>query len=337
VAFGYAVYFTERAKNRVVRWDPNSQETDIVAGDSGGDPDQALAHPYGLAFAPSGALLVADKLHHRVCRVQKGRLSPISFDDIAGTRVPQADSPRAYNPVLQCPTGLYMEPEGTLLCTFADDGTIYRIHEDGNLEHLIGILPRRPFIHTALQKQVPADGVKDVRILVPTGIIRRKNGDIVFIERIPQIIRCYSPEAGLRCLFPRPVKRPSSPARIVPERTRWNAYVPSYPGSLVEDAEGTLYIAEAEQGCVLRLDERNREVVNVLSVRRPEREVGWGVAAMAFAPDGTAWILNTAEGVVEAYSPSVNGPWKALGVRLAMVRGEALQLPPAGSGIAIGA
>src|SRR5579863_8599308 len=144
MGFGYAIYFVERNKNRVVRWDPDSGDVDVVAGDSKADePEQTLKEPYGLILDARGSLLVADKLHNRVCRIDQGRLTALQLTDPAGSRTGHSDSPRNYDPRLRTPTGLFAEEKNSVLCTFSDDHTIYRIHESGELEHLLGVLPNR--------------------------------------------------------------------------------------------------------------------------------------------------------------------------------------------------
>jgi len=61
-----------------------------------------------------------------------------------------------------------------------------------------------------------------------------------------------------------------------------------------------------------------------------------GIAAMTFGSDGTAWLMNSAEGTIEAYAPTPQGRWRSLGVRLTQIRGEDLLLPYAGSGMVTG-
>lgn len=337
MGFGYAVYFTERAKNRVVRWDPDSGDVDIVAGGVKDEPGQTLNSPYGLAFDSTGTLLVADKLHHRICRVVNGRLVPMSFNDTEGSRARLPDSPAAYTPTLVCPTGLFVEGDGSLLCTFADDYTIYRIRGDGTLQHLLGILPNRNYFFVPLEESVPPGRVKDVPIRVPTGIVERRDGTIYFIERRgPQVVRRFTPELGLQCVFPYSLYLEHVERFTAPDKTALHSYHPAFPSSLALDAEGVLYVTEAAHGCVLKIDEKAGEVVKVISVHRPTQERGLGVAAMAFGPDGIAWILNKAEETLEAYGPAKQGPWKPLGVSLVAVKGEPLQLPVSGSGLALG-
>ena len=337
MGFGYAVYFTERDKNRVVRWDPDSGDVDIVAGGTKDEPDQALNSPYGLAFESSGTLLVADKLHHRICRVVNGRLVPMPLRDTEGSRTRLPDSSAGYNPTLQCPTGLFVEEEGSILCTFADDYTIYRIQRDGTLHHLLGILPNRNYLFHGVEESIPPGRAKNVPIRVPTGIVKRRDGTIYFIERRgPQVVRAYTPELGLRSLFPYSMYIDSADRSTAPDRAALLSYHPAFPSSLALDGEGVLYITEAAHGCVLKIDEKAGEVFKVINIHRPTEERGKGVAAMAFGPDGTAWILNKAEATVEAYAPSKLGLWKPLGVNLTAVKGEALSLPVAGSGLALG-
>ena len=50
MAFGYAVYFAEPDRNRVIRWDPDAGTAAVAAGEpTPADPSQTLNKPYGLA------------------------------------------------------------------------------------------------------------------------------------------------------------------------------------------------------------------------------------------------------------------------------------------------
>src|SRR5262245_10980186 len=162
MAFGYAVYFTERARNRVIRWEPDTGHVDVVAGDpANGDLSQKLRDPYGLTFDKKGTLLIADKLNNRICRLRNGKLEAIPLRDTDGHRERKVGSRRSYSPELLCPTGLFIEKEGSLLCSFSDDYTVYRIQPDGRLELVLGVTRNRNYHFTHTQERVSPAQVRD--------------------------------------------------------------------------------------------------------------------------------------------------------------------------------
>ena len=54
-------------------WDPNTCDSKVIAAD--------LKEPYGLTVDSNGDLIVADKLHHRLCRLKEGKLEKIDVYD----------------------------------------------------------------------------------------------------------------------------------------------------------------------------------------------------------------------------------------------------------------
>lgn len=335
MTFGYAVYFTERAKNRVVRWDPDSGDIDVVAGESSGEPDQRLKRPYGLAFDSGGSLLIADKLNHRICRVVHGRLHPLLLNDFKNSRARRPDSPRHYDPILLCPTALFRQPDGSILCTFADDHTIYRILEDNRIELVLGIPPNRnSFIGPPQETVLPAQ-VADYPLAVPTGIVCRRDGTILFIERLYQTVRSYVPGGGLSCVFPYSSLLEHMRRKEAPEESPLGAYHPAFPSALALDKEDALYVTEATHGCILRVDLERGTLRKVVQARRSPEQPVMGVSAMTFGPDGTAWVMNAAEGAVQGYAPAPGGLWRLL-ASLSQVGRDDLVLPPAGSGMVTG-
>jgi len=337
VSFGYSVYFTERARNRVIRWDPDSGDADVIAGEpADGDPSQKLNSPYGLVFDTGGSLLIADKLNHRICRLRQSRLEPLVLRDEDGHRARLPDSWVHYDSTLRCPTGLFIEQSGTLLCTFADDYTVYRVHQNGRLEHLLGILRNRNYHFGALRQTAPINEVKDVPLNGPTGIVARKDGTLYFIERMPQVVRCFRPQNGLSCVFPAEGAWERGRRGLNSSTASFDNYHPAYPGSLAVDTNDDLYTTDIVQGVVLKCDLVARTVTKVLEISKRSSAFTEGPAALAFGPDGTAWILNTVTHSVEAFEAGPSTPWKAKGIRLSKVNGQDLRLPIAGSGLALG-
>src|SRR5262245_3377963 len=175
---GYAIYFTERIKNRIVRWNPDTGETRVMAGGPrSGDSSQDLNDPYGLAITDSGEMLVSDKLNHRICRLRNGRLEALAMRDTDGHRSRRPESPADYDPAkLYCPSSLFFEKSGKLLVAFYNDSTIYRIHPDGRLEHILGLIPNRMYAHDAPRQYISATEATSYPLRNPVGIVSRSDG-----------------------------------------------------------------------------------------------------------------------------------------------------------------
>lgn len=337
MAFDYVIYFTDRKKNRVVRWDPNSNDTRIVAeGGHSTDESQRLSDPYGLAFS-GDSLLVADKFHHRICRIKRGRVETLPLHTTDGHRARRSDSPAFFNPdELPCPTSLFGEPSGAVLCTFFEDHTIYRIHADGRLEHLLGVVRNVPHLKDAPSEYVSLQDVRKTPLWGPTGIVERPDGTLFFVERDAQLVREYHPSRGLRSVFG------------VNDRTRWlevaeapasgntGEYHPVSPCSLALDNQGRLHVCDPIHASVLRIEPDERFTRVVLSTRKPEVYVDRGPLAVAFGSDGTAWLADSAAESIQGYQIDNTGHWTPLEARLTSVLGEPLDLAPGGMGLVLG-
>jgi sugar lactone lactonase YvrE len=339
MAFGYSIYFVERGADRVVRWSPDSGQAEVVAGGPHPkDRDQELNSPYGLAFDSGGSLLVTDKFNHRICRLRQGRLTPVPWRDATGHRARRPDSPPRFSPdVLFCPTSVLVEKGGALLAGFYDDNTIYRIQPDGRLELVLGKLANRRFFVDGPLESVPAAAAADYPVRGPVGLAERADGTIFYIERRIQVVREYHPSRGIRSVFPMAQFQPWRAKTSVPERGRIEDYHPSYPASLALDATEALYLCEPVHRGILRLDPGKGTFER--KVERPEvpgAPPGTGATAIAFGPDGTAWVADSATQTVEGYSIGASGSWSPNGVVLREIGKERLRLLHGGMGMAAG-
>jgi hypothetical protein len=336
VAFGYAVYFAEPDRNRVIRWDPDQGTAQVVAGASP-DPDQKLRKPYGLAVDGSGALLIADKLNSRIVRLVGGRLEALPLVDVDGHRDRLPESRASYRPKPpMAPTGLFSEPGGTFLAACFNDNTLYRVHPDGRLELVLGLSPSRAYHITEVRGNVPPAELAETPLNEPTGVVARGDGTIFLIERGYQIVREYHPDRGLRSLFPLGRRGDWMERSGVPAELSLSAYHPAYPGAVALDADDNLHLAEVAHRCVLAIDLDQGRVRRVVESRRGAGPGPGGIGALAFGPDGTAWVMDAGAGVIEAYEPTPRGAWNSLGVSLDEICGEPLALPEGGAQIAIG-
>jgi sugar lactone lactonase YvrE len=336
MSFGYAVYFTERARNRVVRWDPDTGDADVVAGESR-DPEGQLSDPYGLTFS-GGDLVVADKFHHRLCRVRGKSLRHWPLTDPDRHRARRVDSPAYYNPdELLCPTSLFGESSGAVLCTFFEDHTIYRIYPDGRLELVLGVVRNVPHLKDEPRSVIPAEEARQTPLWGPTGVVERADGTIFFVERDSQIVREYHPDRGLRAVFDFAQRGRSQEASESPLEGSVQDYSPPSPCSLGLDGEGRLYVCDPVHSCVLRLDHAGKTFRRVvMQVRNPDAYIDRGPVALAFGPDGTAWLADSSSQSIQAYDPGGEGEWTPRPGKLTSVAGEALVLAVGGMGLVMG-
>ncbi len=338
MGYGYAVYFTERVKHRVLRWEPDSGDVEVVAGNpKDGDATQALRSPYGLAMDWDGQLLIADKLNSRICRLRLGRLESLPLRDMDGHRARRPETNPFYNPEPICPTGLFVEKEGTILCTFADDYTVYRIHKNGQLDLILGIVPSRKATNSGHDDFIDPADIAGTPLHVPTAIVKRSDGTYFFIERKGQRVREYHPGRGLRAIFPRANYLQFYEQPAAPERSAFADYYSPHPASLALDQDENLFLTDVRHGCALQVDTARGEVRKVIEIPPHQKGRHRGLSGLCFGTDGTAWVLNSSSGAVEGYQPNPSGHWSPTTARLTQIRGEALMLASAGSGIVVGA
>jgi len=338
VGFGYAVYFTERATNRVLRWDPDSGDVDVVAGGTPTtEPGQSLSDPYGLAFSGSD-LLISDKHHHRICSVRSGRLHPLELKDVDRHRAIKSDSPRFFDPsILASPTTLVSEPGGSVVCTFFDDHTIYRIHADGRLELLLGVVRNTPHRKGELQETIPCMQARGTPLRGPTGIVEKRDGTLFFVERDVQVVREYYPDRGIRSIFSISQLGRWYKSSAAPESGDTSSYHPVSPTSLALDLDERLHVCDPMHLSVLRVDLKDGTFQRVhLSKRSAEDYVDKGPLAIVFGPDGTAWLSDSAAGSIRAFDVDKRGTWSPRDAELSSVLGEVLKLSAGGMGLVVG-
>ena len=338
MGFGYGVYFSERERNRVVRWDPDTGEADVIAGEpADGDKTQTLRDPYGLAFDSGGNLLITDKMNCRIVRLKKGRLEELPLKDVTGHRNRLKNSSPGYQPFPICaPSGIWAEKGKSLLVSFHDDGTVYRIGPDGRIELLLGMVPNRNYFHAGTRETVPIAELPDTPMRRPTGIVSRSDGTIYVIERGYQLLREYRPGKAYRSLFPMSKQkewyRKTPPAGDLP----FSDYACVYPGSLALDQDENLYMTEVNQRCIMKIDVQAKRARKVLDSRQDPGAGLGGISALSFGSDGTAWVMDAAAGGVEGYRTDRGIPWTPSGVALREIRGKPLRLAPGGAGLITG-
>lgn len=334
MAYGYKIYFTERAKNRVICWNPDTGKSSVAAGESAnGDPEQKLRDPYGLTIDADGRLLIADKLHHRICRLNRGRLERLTVRDADGHRA-GVRGPHREHPL--CPTALFCEPDGALLCAYSDDHTIYRVHPDGRLELVLGIPPSQTYVYGGCRERVPGNEAKQVPLHTPTAVVRRKDGTMFFVERGYQVVREYHSRRGLRSLFSIWGVAPLRRGDAIPTTVAFDAYRPVYPTALALDKEEKLYLTDAAQQAVWQMDFEASVLRLVARVGETPETSGGGPSAAAFGPDGTLWVVDTGQGSVCGLRRGRGGRWAPVNERLATARQRGLCSASEGAGVCCG-
>lgn len=315
MSFGYSVYFTERAKDRVVCWNPDSGDSEVVAGEpKDGAADQKLKSPYGLAMDASGCLLIADKRNSRLCRLRNDRLEKVQTRDGDGHRRSRFTE-RVDNP--ENPTGIFVEKSGTLLVTYSDDYTIYRVRGDGTLELVLGVPPNRHALFEGYFETVKADKLAQTPLHMPTGVVEGSDGTIYFIERGYQAVREYQPGGDLKSVFMRgedvgPVQPlPTRPPGLWREKLNRFGFWPRHPSGLALDARENLYVADFVYGCVFIVDLGSGNVTTISTGAAASKP-----AAICFGPDGTLWVLDLGAAQVKGYRKGSRGAWQAAGASL---------------------
>lgn len=339
MAFGYQIFFVERAKFRVVRWNPDSGATSIVTGGTGSiNPALSVTDPYDLAFNQAGELLVTDKHLNRICRFGRDGMRPLSLSDPNGHRARQADSPSAFVPEeLLSPASLFVEKSGALLCAFYDDHTVYRIHSNGRLELVAGLAPNRPYFHDKPRQYVPPNELKSEPILCPTGVVAKRDGTVYFIERMTQTVREIHPERGMRSVFALAKVAEGFRRTSAPPRGRLDDYHPAFPTCLALDGREALFLCDPVHSAVLRLDLEEGTFERVLFTPRGSgSRLDGGPVALAFGRDGTAWVANSNTNTIKAYGVNPVGEWSPKGATLSQVQGDALNLTRGGMGLVVG-
>jgi hypothetical protein len=206
------------------------------------------------------------------------------------------------------PTGLWLEPSGSLLCAFSDDHTIYRIHGDGRMQLLLGIPPNRPYDFDSCQKRVSEDELSTMPLWGPTSIIAQPDGTLYFIERGYQNVREYIPGQGMRTLFPPELSPQFQAVARTPASGRLDAHHPGFPTHIAFDAQGRLHVADARQRSVIRVDVAAGTFTRILE-SSPVSSSRGGPSAIAFGPDGTAWVDEHHQDLRGCAVPS-DGPWE---------------------------
>jgi hypothetical protein len=106
------------------------------SGDGGPATLAELDQPHGIAFTPSGGLLVADALNHRVRLIAPdGTISTVAGTGVAGF---SGDGGPATQAEIDSPRGIAALPDGGFLIPDTDNQRIRRVWPDGRITTVAG-------------------------------------------------------------------------------------------------------------------------------------------------------------------------------------------------------
>ncbi len=306
MAFGYGVYFTQKHKNQVVRFDPDSDECTVIVSDSEDETtDENLNKPYGLAMGPNNVLYIADKLNHRLCKVNaQGEFCQFDTHDTTGHRKPKIKKQEHFP---RTPTGIAVETSGDLICSYCDEHTIYRVKQDGELELLLGTAPGNHFTFRGLRNHVPLEELSDFPIYMPTALTASGDSGIYFIERGYEAVRRYHPDEGLSTVFCGDVCSNNLPDSS--DEIDLSVFTPAHPTGLAVDSEGRLFVSDGMTGSVVRVDFSS----NTFKVILPSSDRCGNSSPIAIGNDGTLWILSLKNNSLCGYTEDGNGYWVSNG------------------------
>jgi hypothetical protein len=106
------------------------------SGDGGPATDAQLDLPHGVAFTPSGGVLIADALNNRIRLVASdGTITTVAGDGVAGF---SGDGGPASQAEIATPRGISAMPDGGYLMADTDNERIRRVLPDGAIETVAG-------------------------------------------------------------------------------------------------------------------------------------------------------------------------------------------------------
>lgn len=241
-----------------------------VAGAPGTPAAGLLAGVHGLAVAASGTVFVADRGAHRLSRLDPdGTLAGIAGSAVA-VETGRVDAPGAAAR-FNGPSGVAVDPSGTVYVADTDNHVIRRIAPDGSVSTLAGA--------AAAQGSVDGVGV-EARFTRPRAIAVDAAGALYVVDATPCALRvvtpagvvstqqradggCFADDAPAQALTAQAVATGADGSVYVAyfqrigrrdTRGRWSLVAqPGYLEHLAAGRNGTLYAASVSGGVVLRI------------------------------------------------------------------------------------
>jgi DNA-binding beta-propeller fold protein YncE len=177
------VYVADTYNDRVREIAKDGRVRTIAGGDRAGFADsqngtEALFNtPCGIAFAPDGALIVADTGNHRIRRIEKNG----SVRTLAGTGEASSDDGLLFAASFNEPVGVAIDK----------DGTIYVADSNGSSLRSCGwnLYPRVWTLVGGTGAGFQDGEVANARINHPTGIALASDGSVLFADNGNKIVR----------------------------------------------------------------------------------------------------------------------------------------------------
>lgn len=211
------------------------------SGDGGPANQARLGEPWAIAFAPDGALILADTGNNRVRRVSPGgtitTIAGSAFSDGLGG----GDGGPARSAQFWKPSGVVVDPSGVVYIADTNNSRIRRITQSGNIETIAGRIDGAGF---------SGDGGPAVvaRLAGPTGLVLDGAGNLYVSDSGNRRIRRIDSRGTITTIAGNGQAGgsgdggPATSAQL------------GYPIGIALDASGNLYIADAAQNQIRRIN-----------------------------------------------------------------------------------
>jgi cytochrome c peroxidase len=254
------IYMSEYFAHRVLRWDPEAQRLEVVAGtgeagrlaDGALAPQSPLHTPDGIALDARGDIFIADKGNHRICHLdmKTGRLETV------------ADAANSDNAERWTPGPLATGGNRTLWV-----GDIHR-------NRLMRWLPGSPLIAIAGDGDIHDGGpAVEARLAHPGGVTADLEGNIYISDTLHHRVRVIDAKSGNI----RTVAGNGLPGFNEDHAPATSASL-SYPAKLQIDGRGRLYIGDYYNNRVRLVDLRG-EIISTVAGNGGAGEDGDGRSA----------------------------------------------------------
>jgi sugar lactone lactonase YvrE len=310
------IYAADTGNNRICRIGPNGVQTTFAGAGKiydyidGTTATARFAAPTGLAIDGNGTIYVADADNHCIRRIttdgnvttlagagfsRDGYVPPIDGlypNDLAGS----ADGPLE-QARFRSPFGLAVNSDGDLYVSDTGNHTIRRITVQGVVTTIAGKAGQMGY----------ADGAGvDARFSYPEGIAVDAAGTLFVADAFNHVIRKISPAGVVSTLAGTPGVMGSTDGNT-------SIALFSYPGLLVIDAGGNLYVGESGSNRIRKITPGG--VVSTL--------VNLQVDARSIVPEpGGNLIVTTGDNQLLRVFP--NGQWQVFGRRISQPSAVAL-------------